>query len=125
MGRSIAAGVLARDQLDIYNPPSSFTRETGVVPGDLTLVLFVNNVPVVWTILDGTTVADSSISAGSVYFHEIPTEDGFYNVRFFPDRVGYWRMVFGVNSIEIIKEYDVVSSTTGNTSGGLNASFIK
>ena len=127
MGRSISAGVLARDQIDIYNPANSFTRATGILPAGVTLKLFFNNTLVSWSIIDGTSVIDSSIGAGSVYFNEVSGSPGYYNIRFFPDRVGFWRFIFSitVNSTEVIKEYDVVPSSQGNVTGGLNASFVR
>lgn len=127
MSRVISAGVLVRDQIDVYNPSTSFTRVAGILSSGTTLKLFVNNLSIPWTLLDGTSVADSSISAGYVYFNEIAGSPGFYSLRFFSDRTGFWRLVLSivVNSAEIIKEYDSVSSLQGNQSGGLNATFLK
>lgn len=127
MGRTVSAGVLVRDQLDIYNPPSSFTRSTGVVPSGISVTAFVNNAAVAWPLADGTAVADSSVSAGTVYFNEIPGSAGFYSLKFFPDRVGFWRFVIRIaaTSTEVVKEYDVVPSQQVNASSGLNASFLR
>lgn len=127
MGRTVTAGALARDQVDIYNPPNGFTRSTGVVSAGVSVTCFVNNAPVSWPVADGTSVQDSSISAGMVYFNEIAGSPGFYALRFFPDRVGYWRLVVSIasTSVEAIKEYDVISAPQGNASGGLNATFVK
>jgi len=93
------------------------------------LVIFANNAVVAWPIADGTNIPDSSVASGTVYFNEIPGSPGYYSVRFFPDRVGFWRLDFRVTALgqEIIKEYDIVASsvfTPGVTGNGLNASFI-
>jgi hypothetical protein len=127
MGRTISSGVLARSQADIFNPAGSETRQSGIVPSGLTLSLFVNNSLIPWTLQDGSSVPDSSVSAGYIYFNEIAGAPGFYSVRFFPDRVGFWRMVLkvGMTSAEVITEFDVVPATISNANGGLNASFMK
>ena len=80
----------------IYAQPDFFfsgSRLAGVVPGDLTLVVFANDTPLDWTLVDGTDVPDSTIRAGSVYFNEIAGNPGFYAVRLWVDRIGFWRIV--------------------------------
>lgn len=123
MGRSITAGQLVRLQADFFS--SSSTRATGVVSTGVTLSIFYNNSPLSWVIRDGTSVADSSISAGSVYFNEITGAAGFYSVRFFPDRVGYWRIVLRNTALaqESVAEFDANPAATNPS--GLQASFIK
>lgn len=110
MGRLISAGVLAYEQLDFFFPAGTVTRVAGIPASGLQMWLFVNNQILSWPLVDGTMVADSSIVAGSVYFNEIAASPGFYNVRFFPDRVGFFRMVFLSQpySIELSREYDVL-----------------
>lgn len=127
MGRIVSAGSLVRDQLDVYNPPDSFTRSTGTQPTGISVKLFVNNAPVSWPVQDGSGVADSSIGAGTVYFNEIPGSPGFYSIRFFTDRPGFWRLVIliAATSAESVKEYDVIPAQQGSTSGGLNATFVR
>lgn len=110
MGRLISAGTLAYEQLDFFLPPGSVNRITGIPASSLQMWLFVNNQILSWPLVDGTTVADSGIVAGSVYFNEIAASPGFYNVRFFPDRVGFFRLVF-LNqsySIELVRELDIL-----------------
>lgn len=126
MGRTVSAGGLVRDQIDIYFPVNSFKRVTGILSSGIQPTIFVNNVGLVWSVIDGTTVPDSSISSGFVYFSEI--NPGFYGIRFFPDRTGFWKMVFAAQAfgLEVVKEFDVVPSTSGPVSpNSLNASFIK
>ena len=127
MTRVIQSGSLVRDQVDLYNPLGGFVRATGVTTAGVSVTLFVNNLLTVWPVIDGTLVADSSISSGNVYFNEIFGSPGFYQFRFFPDRVGYWKFVFGVTltTSEVIKEYDSIVTSQTNTPGSLNASFIK
>lgn len=129
MSRLIAAGAVIYEQLDFYYPPSSITRPTGIVSANLSSTLFVNNGILSWPLVDGSLVADSSISAGSLYFNTISGAAGFYSLRFFPHMVGFWRIIIkhASYSIEIIKDYDVVPSGSFKPSGssGLNASFVR
>jgi hypothetical protein len=127
MGRSLPTAAIVRDQIDIFNPPSSFTRAAGIIPSDMSFKLFVNNSLVAWGIVDGSAVPDSSISSGRIYFNQILGAAGFYSIRFYPDRVGFWRLVFtpALTSVEIIKEFDISPSTLVGSGGGLNATFTK
>jgi len=110
MGRLISAGALAYEQLDFFFPAGSVSRATGIVPSDLVLTAFVNNVLLAWPLEDGAAVADSSISAGKVYFNEIAGSPGYYSVRFFPDRIGYFRFSFlhPAYGIELERSFDVL-----------------
>lgn len=112
MGRLISAGSIAYEQLDFFVPAGSVNRVNGIVPSALQMTMFVNNVAIAWPIVDGSAVADSSVSAGRVYFNEIAANPGFYNVRFFPDRVGFYRLVFlySVLGQEVVREYDVLAA---------------
>jgi len=75
--------------------------------------------------LDGLTIPDSSISSGFVYFNEIPGSPGFYSVRFYPDRTGFWKLVYSIPTLpaEVIREFDVSPSGLSSSANGLNASF--
>ncbi len=123
MGRSIATQILVRAQADFYSTPG--VRATGILAGSLNLSLFFNNALTSWALRDGTTIQDSSISAGSIYFNEIAGSPGFYSVRFYPDKIGFWRIVLNDVALtqESIIEIDVVSATA--TSPGLIASFTQ
>lgn len=131
MSRLVSAGAVVRDQLDVFITPSSTSRVTGLSATAVSVKVFVNNVLMPWATQDGTTVPDPSVSAGTVYVNEIPSAPGFYSVRFFADRVGFWRIVLTVSqySAEVAHEYDVVvagyfgSAPSGG--GGLTASFVK
>lgn len=121
------AGSLIRDQIDLYMPPNSVIRKTGESFTQLVLNTFVDNGLVLWPLADGTTVPDFSISAGIVYFNEIPGSPGFYSVRFFPDRTGFWRLIFVEPSLgeQAILSYDVTAAQPGGgPSNDLNATFI-
>lgn len=127
MGRLVSAAAVVSDQLDFYATPGGIVRVTGIVPASLSLKVFANNVLLAWTLEDGTLVPDSSVVAGKVYFNEIGSSPGFYSVRTFFDRTGFWRLVFtnpGLG-VEIVKEYDVLPADSFRPSTGLNASFIK
>lgn len=126
MSRALPAACLVRDQLDVFDPAGSITRATGITTSDLSITLFLNNVKVNWSLMDGSAVADSSISSGFIYFNPISGSNGFYSIRFFPDRVGFWRLVVRHATLEqeIIKEYDILAATS-SASGGLNASFLR
>jgi hypothetical protein len=104
---------------------STTSRAVGILVTSLTLSIFLNNSPLSWSVQDGLTVPDSSISAGIVYFNEIPSYPGFYSVRLFPDRVGYWRIVLVSASLaqESSFEFDVVPANPSPI--GLTATFTK
>jgi hypothetical protein len=127
MSRLLAAGAVVYEQLDFYNPPT--VRAIGVVPANLTLILFLNNQLLSWPLEDGSAIADSSISAGSIYFNEISGSNGYYSVRFYPHQIGFWRMIIKHNALsqEIIKEFDIIASGSlkPTSSTGLNASFVQ
>lgn len=117
MSRLVHAQALIYDQLDFF---LSNTR-ISVPISSLQSKLFVNNQLLPWTLEDGTAIVDSSISASKIYYNEIAGNPGYNSLRFFPDRVGFWRLIITYSMIEIIKEYDVTSAK--NSTGGLNASF--
>lgn len=125
MGRTINSGCLVRTQADFYFPIGSFYRSVGIGIASLTSYLFLNNQLVSWDLSDGTSVPDSSISPGSIYFNEISNSPGFYSVRFLPNQVGFWRLILKNNSIysESISEYDVVISPDSSNGSGLIARF--
>jgi len=129
MSRLIAAGSVIYDQPDFYSPSGTINRISGIVVANLSLTLFVNNGLLGWPLVDGTTIPDSSIASGSVYFNEIPGSNGYYSLRFYPHQIGFWRfiVVHSAFSIEVIKEFDVIAagSLKPTSSSGLNASFVR
>jgi hypothetical protein len=125
MGRSVSAGGLVRDQADFFLPGGN-VRAGGIALPQVSMTAFSDNGLLSWPLADGSTVPDSSISAGTVYFSEISGAPGFYSVRFFPDRVGYWRIVLRVDAFqsEVVREYDVNPASAASPNG-LNASFLR
>ena len=126
MGRSVSAGLLIRDQVDFFLPGGGMNRVSGIVVSQLGLSAFVENGLLSWPIADGTAVPASSISAGTVWFNEISGAPGFYSVRLFPDRTGYWRIVIrnAALNMEASREFDVVPAGPLGPPNGLNASFV-
>ena len=127
MGRSVPAGQLIRDQIDLYIPAGSINRVFGESYASLQLCIFVDNGLLAWPVSDGTNIADCNISSGTVYFNQIAAAPGYYSIRFFPDRIGFWRLVFREPTYaqEMILSYDVTPARPGLASNELNASFIK
>ena len=109
------------DQLDFY---IGTLRDTGVHLARLSLVLFVDNVRLGWSFVDGSLVPDGDVSPGSVYFNTISGSPGYYSIRFFPDTPGFWRLIVtdSISGDETIREYEIVPQFP--QSSGLNASFI-
>ncbi len=130
MGRIVSAGAVIASQLDFFISAGSISRVVGIPVANLSLKVFFNNALLSWTLADGTLVSDSSISAGTVYFNEVSGSSGYYSLRTFFDRVGFWRLIV-VNaslSVETIIEYDVLPAgafSSGSGGGGLIASFTK
>lgn len=122
MGRTVNAASVVRAQVDLYS--AGITRQAGVVAGNLSAAVFFNNLPVSWPVVSGSSVADADVVPGSVYFHEIAGTTGYYAVRFFPDRVGFWRicLTHAGLGVQVILEFDVVPAQPV-PAGGLNASF--
>ena len=127
MSRLIAAGTVVYDQPDFFNPPG--VRAVGVVPANLSLTLFLNNGLLSWPLIDGSAVADSSVSSGSIYFNEISGSNGYYSIRFFPHQIGFWRLIIKHSAFnqEVIKKYDIIASGSLSPTGtsGLNAAFVR
>lgn len=122
MGRTANAGSVVRSQVDLYS--SGITRQAGIFAAAVTASVFVDNLPVAWPIVDGTSVPDAIVSSGSVYFHEISGTSGYYSVRFFPDRTGFWRLILTHAGLgkQVILEFDVTAASAP-ISQGLNATF--
>jgi hypothetical protein len=128
MDRLVSAGSIVYEQLDFFLPPGSTNRVTGIPAVNVSVRVFANNVLLPWSLIDGLIIPDSSVTSGSVYFNEISSNPGFYSVRIFPDRIGFWRLVFlnSTLSTEIIKEFDAIPpGVLRPSSGGLNASTSK
>jgi hypothetical protein len=111
------------DQADLFQV-DGYTRITGIVPSGLTCAVYYNNVPQSWPLVDGSFTTDVQIASGNVYWNEIGIATGFYSVRFFPNAIGFWRIVlrYGAGSLEVTRDYDVRDLTS--TDEGLVTSFI-
>jgi hypothetical protein len=107
MARIVIAGRLAFAQLDFFY---SSSRKTGVIWSDLQLSTFVDSYMLPWPISDGVGISDQTIGAGAIFFNEVVGASGYYLVRFFVDRVGFWRLVFKHPTLgtEQILEFDSV-----------------
>ena len=67
------------------------TRATGILPSDLTVLVFFNNQTEAWPLVDGSVVPDPQVSSGKIYFHEF--QPGFYTLRMYPNAIGLWRII--------------------------------
>lgn len=124
-GRLVQNNQVLFDQADFFQS-DGFTRVPGLTPGDLTSQLFYENVLQPWTLLDGSSVLDSAVVAGNLYWNEVPGSTGIYNVRWRPNAIGYWRLLvtYPVGVQIMGQDYDVVS-TVPVAESGLRASFTK
>jgi len=127
MSRLVSAGAVVHAQADFFQPKGSVNRLTGIVPASLTMAAFVNSSVLAWPLADGSSVTDSGVSAGTVYFNEVSGAPGFYSVRFFPDRTGFWRVVLRSLALqqEAVLEFDAAPAGVFKAvpRGGLTASF--
>jgi len=124
-GRIVQANQVVLDQVDFFEA-DGFTRVFGLIPAVLISEIFFENVRQPWPLISGLGVTDAQVAAGSIYFNEIPGQPGFYNVRFRPNAVGYWRNLLTYTAGQQIsaQDFDVVAGTTALESG-LKSSFIK
>lgn len=124
-GRIVQANQVVLDQVDFF-APDGFTRVVGIAPGSLVSQVFFNNAIQAWPLVSGNAVTDAQVTAGRIYFNEIPGQLGFYNVRFRPDALGYWRNLLTYPAGQQIsaQDFDVVQSAPAMESG-IQASFVK
>lgn len=128
MGRLVSAGSVIYSQVDFYQSANSINRLSGLTIASLSSLSFVNGANLNWPLTDGSLISDSSVSSGNLYFNEI-SSTGNYLVRFFADRVGFWRIsiIYSGLQVERILEFDVIAAGAlkPGSAGGLVASFIK
>jgi hypothetical protein len=124
-GRLVQANQVVLDQADFFQP-DGFTRVTGLIPSSLVSQIFYNNVIQPWPLVSGLGITDAQVTAGRIYFNEVPGNPGFYNVRFRPNALGFWRNLLTYPPGQQIsaQDFDVVHSGPV-MEGGLTASFIK
>jgi hypothetical protein len=124
-GRLVRNNETVLDQADFFGS-GGYTRVTGLTTTTVGCVLFFNNVAMPWTLVTGAGVSDGQVAAGKVYWVEIPGSPGYYNVRFRPNAVGYWRLLLSYpeGTQTVAHDFDVMSIPT-NSDQGLVTSFIK
>jgi hypothetical protein len=124
-GRVVQANQVVLDQVDFFQP-DGFTRVVGLIPASLVSQIFYNNTIQPWPLVSGLGVTDAQVTSGRVYFNEVPGSPGFYNVRFRPNALGFWRNLLTYPpGLQIsAQDFDVVQSLP-TSEGGLHASFIK
>lgn len=124
-GRLVQINQTVIDQADFFEP-DGFTRVIGLAVSDLTHELFFDNILMSWPLIDGTSVPDASVVSGNVYWSEVAGSPGFYNVRFRPNAVGYWRnLVTYTAGTQIMGQDFDVTSQVPQAETGLRASFTK
>jgi hypothetical protein len=120
--RVLPINALTFEQVDFLQG-DFYTRVTGLDESDLTLVAFINNAPLNWTLVSGNGVSNAQVKTGFFYLNEISS--GYYGLRFRPNAIGFWRIVVnypaGVQSIAL--DYDILQPV--DMTGGLKAQFIK
>lgn len=126
-GRSVPINTTVFDQADFFQL-DGYTRVTGILPNQLTVVVFFNNVLQPWSLVTGVGVGDGQIQAGRIYWSEIPGAAGYYSVRWRPNAAGYWRIVtsYPAGSQIVARDYDVTVADAGDGCGGagLKVSFV-
>lgn len=124
-GRVVQANQVVLDQVDFFQP-DGFTRVAGLVPASLVSQVFFNNVIQPWPLVSGLGVNDAQVVSGRIYFNEVPGAPGFYNVRFRPNSLGFWRnlLTYPAGMQISAQDFDVVQSAPAMESG-IHASFIK
>lgn len=124
-GRIVQVNQVVLDQADFFEP-DGFTRTVGLTVVDLISEIFHDNLKQPWPLVSGSGVTDAQVAAGTIYFHQIEGNPGFYNVRFRPNATGFWRnlLTFTAGQQNSAQDFDVVASSPLLESG-LKSSFIK
>ncbi len=124
-GRLVQQNQVVYDQVDFFQS-DGFTRVTGLTSTTVVLNAFFENVPQPWQLTNGIPVSDAQVASGYVYFNEVPGAPGYYNIRWRPNAVGYWRLLVTYAPGQQIEaqDYDVVQGVP-QVESGLSASFIK
>ena len=121
--RTIQSGRMILDQVDLFLSDGK-TRSQEVIPSDLQLKLFLNGSQVDWPLVSGVGIQDVRITSGRVYWTEFTT--GYYNIRFYPNILGVWRVVitYSANDQVVSLSYDVIPQVSASISG-MKSSFIR
>ncbi len=124
--RRVQTNDVVLDQVDIFQG-NGYARVASLTISDVGAKLFWNNQLQPWAFVDGTSIPDTLVVSGYVFWNEIPGAPGFYNVRFRPQGTGYWRLVVtylaGLQTTCV--DYDVLPESATLSETGLRASFIK
>ncbi len=124
-GRLVQQNQVVYDQVDFFQS-DGFTRVTGLTFSGVQLAVFFENVAQPWPLAQGLGVNDAQVASGQVYFNEVPGNPGYYNIRWRPNAVGYWRLLVTYVPGQQIEaqDYDVIQGAP-TIESGLSASFIK
>jgi len=124
-GRIVQANQVVLDQVDFFLP-DGFTRVTGLIPSSLVSQIFYNNIIQPWSLISGLGITDTQVVSGNVYFNEVPGNPGFYNVRFRPNALGFWRNLLTYPPGQQIsaQDFDVIQGVP-TIEQGIQASFIR
>lgn len=122
--RTVSANRMILDQVDLFLG-DGITRAQDVVVGDLQLRVFRNSSQQDWTLVTGVGVTDVQVTSGKVYWTELSA--GFYNVRFYPNAIGLWRVLvtYPTHNQAVSLSYDVVPKSSIVGSIGIRTSFFK
>lgn len=122
--RTVASGRMILDQVDLFLGDGK-TRAQGVRISDLQLRVFLNGAQVDWPLVSGSGVQDPRVTAGKVYWTEFSS--GFYNLRFFPNQLGNWRVIITYPTHDQASSftYDVVQQVSPPPGSGMRTSFIR
>lgn len=124
-GRVIQVNQVVLDQFDFFEG-GGFVRKVGLTVVDLVSDIFHDNLKQPWPLVNGSGVTDAQVASGTVYFHQIVGNPGFYNVRFRPNATGFWRnlLTYTAGEQHSAQDFDVVANSPLLESG-LKSSFIK
>lgn len=106
MSRVVKSSELIFDQISVYDNVGD--RIEDLTDSDFTLVSFRNNQPQSWTMADGSSVSNGSISSGVVYFNQVSANPGYYSVRLFLPNTGFWTFYLkhAASGVEYMLSYD-------------------
>lgn len=122
--RMVASGRMLQEQVDLFLG-DGITRAQDVATSGLELRVYLNGTQLSWPLVSGTGIPDVRVSAGKVYWTEFSA--GFYNIRFFPNAIGLWRVLvtYPAHDQAVSLSYDVVAQVASVGSIGIRTSFFR
>jgi len=122
--RTVPASKLISDQVDLFLVDGK-TRAQGIVIADLQVRVFANDYTMNWPLVSGVNIPEVRMSAGKIYWTEFST--GFYNIRFFPNTLGNWRVIITCPSLNqaVSLSYSVEQPVTPYPGTGMRTSFFR